>query len=337
MSLRSRRSDRRRASGPGVVLRNVGPAIVLLGAIVACGGGGGSSSPIPTSSPVTQAAIVDVLPSPGTIYFGAFSNPTQVTPPPIASLTQFEAQIGRTVALTIHYYGFYDTFPGPYEANDLANGRIPIDSWDCQYPNAAIAAGNQDALITKRAQALKAYGHPVFLRYMWEMNLPATTSSRQSCYDPNTDAPNGVFSAAEFVAAWVHMRTIFLQQGVTNVVWLWNPSGGSDPGSYYPGASQVDWVGFDKYDDTSTSFAETYAQPYAWLAPIGKPMLVGETGVPAAIQPEFFAAAVATLQSQFPLIKGYVYFNANSWVVGGQGLAAFKAMAADPYFSGREP
>jgi hypothetical protein len=323
-------------------LRNGIIAAMLAGAIVACGGGGGGSgAPAAPTAPSSLPTVQNVVPAAGSIYLGAFSNPTQVTPPPIAALTAFEAQIGRTVAITPHYYGFYDTFPGPYEADDSVHNRMPIDSWDCEVPDAAIAAGNQDALIRKRADALKEYGKPVMLRYMWEMNLPANQFFRQLCYDPATDSPNGIFSATEFIAAWDRMRQIFLQEGATNVIWLWNPSGSNDPLRYYPGPSEVDWIGFDKYDDTSTPFAETYAQSYDWLAPLGKPIVVGETGAAAAIQSTFFESAVATLKSQYPLVKGYVYFNSagptNSWVIAPSALGAFKLMAADPYFSAKVP
>jgi hypothetical protein len=275
------------------------------------------------------------------MYLGAFANPSHVDPVPIGALASLEAQIGRKVALTQHYYGFYDDFPGPYEADDLANGRIPIESWNCQVSNAEIAAGHQDATIRKRADALKAYRKPIFLRYMWEMNIPAKPSFRQGCYDPATDAPNGVFSAPQYIAAWIHIRQIFAVVGATNVVWLWNPDGRNNPLPYYPGASQVDWVGFDLYDDADLSFADLYRQIYGWLTPLGKPILVGETGADPAIQPAFFSSAVNTLQTQYPLIRGYVYFDApgpaKNWVLGGAGLEAFKRMAADPYFSANGP
>jgi len=324
------------------VVRNIVISALLAGAIVACGGGGGGTGPsTPPATPSSLPTVQNVVPAAGSIYLGAFSNPTQVTPPPIAALSTFESQIGRTVAITAHYYGFYDTFPGAYEADDAAHGRMPIDSWDCEVPNAAIAAGNQDALIRARADALKAYGRPILLRYMWEMNLPSNQFFRRICFDPATDGTNGVFSATEFIAAWIHMREIFLAEGATNVVWLWNPSGSNDPLRYYPGNSQVDWVGFDKYDDTSTPFAVTYQQSYGWLAPLNKPMLVGETGAAAPIQAAFFAAAVNTLKTQYPLIKGYVYFNSagptNSWVISPASLPAFRLMAANPYFAAHAP
>jgi hypothetical protein len=67
-------------------------------------------------------------------------------------------------------------------------------------------------------------------------------------------------------------------------------------------------------------------------------MIIGETGAMAAMQPSFFGAAVSSLQTNYPQIKGYVYFDAGPvWSLSPAGLAAFTTMAADPYFSATAP
>ncbi len=322
-------------------------AALLLLALAACGEGtpggpqGTPGTPIPAASN-TPAPLV-LLPPAGSIYLGAYVNPSNTPSPPPSVTAAFESSIGRKLALNTHYYGFYDTFPGPYEADDAAHGRIPIDSWDCQPSNAAIASGLQDTTIRARADAIKAYGKPIFLRYMWEMNLPSNQFFRHVCYDPATDLPNGQFSPQEYIAAWDRIRAIFAQEGVGNVVWLWNPDGGNNPISYYPGNGEVDWVGFDEYDTVDVSFAQTYQQAYQWLSKYGKPIMVGETGANAATQPAFFGSAVATLQTQFPSIEAYVYFDSknpafvNSWVIPSANVPAFAAMATNAYLSARTP
>ncbi len=289
----------------------------------------------------TIVAGPDIVPANGA-YLGAYVDTSGVNPPPESDLTTFESQIGRTVALTQHYYAFYDVFPGAAETSDAASGRISIDSWDCQPSNASIAGGKQDAWIRKRADAFKAFGRPIFLRYMWEMNLASSSSFRGLCYDSATDLPNGIFSPTEYIAAWDRLRALFAQEGATNVVWLWNPAGTIDPLPYYPGGSEVDWVGFDKYDVASVSFSDTYKGPYGFLQPLGKPIMVGETGAAAAIQPSYFAAAVPALQSTYPQIRAFVYFDSSSgfkgdWTLSPAGLSAFAAMGADPYFAATPP
>jgi hypothetical protein len=317
-------------------------AFVAFGAaLAACGGGGGGAGPGPgnTAGP-TNPPAPNVVPS-GAIYLGAFVNTSGVNPPPASDITTLETEIGRTLALSLHYHGFYDVFPGAVEAADAAAGRIPIESWNCQYPNSAIAAGNQDTAIRQRADALKAFGKPIFLRYMWEMNAPSSANYRSTCWSATTDDPNGIFSPTQFIAAWDHIRAIFAQEGASNVIWVWCPTAQTDPSAYYPGASEVDWVGFDKYDGTNATFAATFQTAYGYFSNLGKPLLIDETGANAANQPAFFAAAPTTLQTQYPLIKGLVYFDASgdtgAWVLTTAGLSAFATMGADPYFSAMGP
>jgi hypothetical protein len=322
-------------------------AAFLALALSACGEGGGlPSSPPTTNQPsggATSAPANLLIPPKGSIYLGGYIDPEGVAPQQISDLTAFESAIGRHLALSTHYYAFYQAFPGAYETNDVENGRIPIDSWDCQPANASIAAGNQDTALRARADAIKAFGYPIFLRYMWEMNIPANQYFRSTCYDPATDLPNGQFSPQEYIAAWNHIRAIFAQEGVTNVIWLWNPSGTTDAATYYPGSNEVDWIGVDRYDTTDVSFGQTYQLAYGWLAPYGKPILVGETGADATTQPAFFAAAAATLRASYPLIKAYVYFDSadsnavNSWVIPDSNIPFFAAMAQQPYMSAMAP
>lgn len=320
--------------------------LALAVALGGCGGGGTGSipaPPAPTSSPSLPPVpgSPNLVPAAGSIYLGAFVNtagPGAATP---AMLANFEGQIGRKVALSMHYRGWDVAFPGSDEADDLQNGRVPVISWDCGIPNAQVAAGAADATIALHADAVKAYGKPMFIRYMWEMNLPQALNGRGRCYDPATDLAGGVFSPAQFIAAWQHIRTIFAAHGAKNVVWLFNPSGGGtvDSTPYYPGDSQVDWVGIDQYDRADVPFAQAYSL-YATLAPFNKPMLIAETGANPVNQVAFFGSAKAALQSQFPLIKGFMYFDsagAVDWHLTAAGTSAFATMASDPYFSAAPP
>ncbi len=316
-------------------------ALALGLALAACsGGGGGGGAAAPTPTPTAPPANL-IVPPAGSIYLGAYVNTSGAKVALISDLTAFESQVGRKMVLTEHYYGFYASFPTAAETEDLSEGRVPIESWGCAPSNASIAAGLADAAILARAQALRAFGKPIFVRYEWEMNLPTGANDRGDCYDPATDEPNGMFSPTEFIAAWQHIHAIFATAGASNVIFLWNPSGITNGTPYYPGSDYVDWVGLDKYDLQSVSFKQTYQVPYAQLAVLGKPMLIGETGAYAPIQPSFFAAAAATLQSDFPLVKGWVYFDANGlahdWEISGSGISAFATMGAQPYFAAQPP
>jgi len=308
-------------------------ALASFALLTGCGGGGASAD---SSSGPHFTGNAPLIPS-GGIYLGAFVN-AGGTAPLGQQLTQFESQIGRTLALSGHYYGWSSPFPTQAEQNDAAVGRIPVISWNCGPPNAQVAAGDDDANIIAHATALKAYGGPVFLRYLWEMNLGAEANNRTSCYDPASDSPGGEFSPTEFIAAWNHIRAIFVAQGAKNVAFLWNPGGGGiNPGFYYPGGSNVDWVGIDEYDRTNVPFADVY-DLYAAEIGYNKPIMVGETGANAAYQPVFFSDAAAVLKTTFPAIKGYMYFDAegkDDWRLSSAGITSFAAFANDPYLAGR--
>ncbi len=320
-------------------------AAACLAVVTACSGGGASSqssfAPAPPLGaapgiPGTSPAGPNLVPPSGSIYLGAFVN-AGGGGSDAARIAAFETQVGRTMALSLHYYGWTSNWPGADENADARAGRIPVISWNCGVPNAAVASGTQDANVAARAAAVKAYGRPIFVRYQWEFNLPAD-DPRQPCYDPATDAADRTFSPTEFVAAWQHIRSIFARVGATNAVWLWNPSGAvPNAALYYPGADQVDWVGIDQYDRSDESFAATY-WGYPALAAFGKPMLITETGALPENQVSFLQAAAPTLMTQMPAVKGFIYFDASGhvdWRLTPAGIAAFAAMARNPYLGAR--
>jgi hypothetical protein len=305
----------------------------VLAAVACCAGCGGAiSSPqstSPTRGPLPTPTPVGLeTPAAGKIYLGAYS----------ANALTLEAEIGRKLAMNMHYLQWTDSFPSGAEDADSAAGRLPIDSWNCQLTDAQIAAGQGDPLITTRALAIKNFGHPVFLRYLWDMNLPASTLGRSSCLSPSTDNANGTFSATQFIAAWQHIHAIFAQQNVTNVIWVWSvSSAGGNPAPYYPGDAYVDWVGVDAYDATGAGFAPTIAPIYALTVGYHKPIVIAETGESPTLQPAFFAAAGSTLPTQFPAVNGLIYYDAvfagANWLLSAGGLSAFATFGAEPYLS----
>jgi hypothetical protein len=330
-----------RCSAESVVLRFVFYTLVFsmlmpIG-LGGCGGGGSSSpavasAPTPLTSPLTAGLAT---PAPGTIYLGGFINPSGSAYGNTPSNTEaFETQIGRKLALDLQFSAFGTKFGNLEEQNDYANGRIPIFSWNCGATNAEVAAGAVDSTLLLQADAVKTYGWPVFIRYLWDMNLPATNFARTGCYDPSTDQKH-YFSPTEFIAAWTHVRQIFAQAGVTNAIWLWTVSAtGTNPLAYYPGPGLVDWVGFDSYDLTNTSLSATLQPMYSVLTPLNKPLMVSETGAGEAVQTAFFTGAAQTLQTQFPLVKGFVYYDGigtQDWRIAPAALPAFTTFAKSSY------
>jgi hypothetical protein len=267
-------------------------------------------------------------------------------------VVELEARLGRRLAINHHFYPWRRPFPTWRERVDLAVGRIPMISWNGTFTD-RIAAGEEDLLVRARAAAVRVLGRPVLLRWFWEM-------------DGNAKA-EWVRSPAGFVAAWRHLHDLFAAEGANNAVWVWCPNADAFAGArggvdqYYPGDQYVDWLCADGYNwapgrrgDRWQSFAEIFGAFYAWTAPKGKPLMVGEFGVQERAPGEkarWIANAGRAVRDRFPALAALVYFNENKleeeqrgdkrydWRIqtSPSAEAAFRALAADPYFRAGQP
>jgi endoglucanase len=266
------------------------------------------------------------------------------------SLLDFEAMIGRKVGIDHHYYAWGD-IPGSSPQWDLDNGRTPLISLggDTTFPGFdAVNNGSQDAYIHSFAQRLKSYAKPLFFRPWYEMNgdwfpWDGTHNNTAGAYD----------GPAKLVQAWKRVHDIFVQEGATNVAWVWSPDAEDNPSAawnhwanYYPGDAYVDWVGIDGYNWGTTqswsswqSFASIFAAVYADYATT-KPIMVAETSSCdlGGDKGQWIAGASSSIKSQFPALKAVVWFDSNrncNWRVDSSqsSLDAYRAMGADPYFN----
>jgi hypothetical protein len=340
-----------------LVLRIAAFAFLMFG-VSACGETSnvltaGTPAPATTRAPLTTPAVAGLFtPQPGSAFFGAFVNTTGLlngsTPEDVALVEQ---QLGRQLLLHMTYLAFTESLSNNKLLDDFVNYRVPIVSWNCQYPDATIASGQYDLQINLAATQAKNFGGPMFVSYFWSPNLPTSSmqdlaTSRLGCWSPEAgDLPKQIVSPTQFIAAWQHIHSIFDKVGATNVIWLWIVS--SDPNSvaampYYPGNQWVDWVGMNSFDSNGGSFSSTFSNLYSTLAPLNKPIMISQTGAVAAQQQSFFSSAVPTLQSQFPLVKAFCYYdsvdyiiNENAdWRVSAAAFPAFAALANSPYMAG---
>lgn len=336
-------------------------AIVLFVlALAGCGEGSNGPGSFATSSPTAvrtpmAAPVVAGLftPAPGSIYFGAYVNTSGLigggTPADTADL---EAELNRTLTLHTQFITFPGSLSGSRILDDYMHFRVPVIAWNCEYPDVQIASGQWDTQIAQSAAQAKGFGAPMFVSFFPDANLPNTSEpqpgaggNRVRCWDGKTDQRDGDFSPTEFIAAWQHVHTMFVNAGATNVIWVWITS--ADPAAqapmqYYPGDQFVDWVGMDAFDLNGGSFASTFAAPYAALSGIGKPMMIANTGVSGAAQQQFFSAGAAALKSQFPQIKAFLYYDGvdysntenQDFRVAPSAFTSFSAFANDPYLAG---
>ena len=223
--------------------------------------------------------------------------------------------------------GGYCTFPS-YEMTTVRNhGVISVFDWADRTSNgseintdAQIAAGAQDRYLTQWAEAAKAWGHPFFLRFDWEMN---------GNWFPWSPGLNGN-TARDYVAMWRHVHDIFTNVGATNVSWVWCPN--VDPNnimtrlsSLYPGNAYVDWTCVDAYNGDipywrsfSTLFTNTYNAITGTIAPT-KPMIIAEVASTESggSKSRWIADMLNELPRSFPRVRGFLWFDMSMSGPGG--------------------
>src|SRR4051794_11515931 len=202
---------------------------------------------------VQNATSEPLLPAngPSSVYWGAWiGNQLTGTESPwdMNAVSRFEGMASKPLSL-IHFAApfancssspcsFYG-WPTTPMNNIRAHGSIPFFSWSSQsIPWAAsepdfqlsdVISGRYDAYIRSFATSAKAWGHPFFLRFNWEMNGNWFAWGSGA----NGNQPG------EYVAAWRHVHDIFASVGANNASWVWCPN--VDPGrvmapiaSFYP-------------------------------------------------------------------------------------------------------
>jgi hypothetical protein len=258
------------------------------------------------------------------------------------SIRAVETQLGRKLGLDHHFFPWGKTIPGWQAGWDHANGRAPMVTWG-DVDVAAINAGTHDAYIQGRADAFKAVGQPVFLRWFAEMDADAKSAMARS--------------PAEYISAWRRIHNTFTQRGATNVAWVWCPTAyGFKTGraqTFYPGDAYVDWLCADGYNwapernGAPWNAFETIFDPfYDWGLTTGKPMMAGETGVMernTGEKAQWIRDAYDTARVRYPEMKAIVYFDAVRYEHGGTydwridtspgALQALAQAAAAPHFS----
>jgi hypothetical protein len=210
-----------------------------------------------------------------------------------------------------------------------APNAIPMITWNAQtgwsadsasyagITTKSVNSGLLDAYITSYAEAVKAYGKPVFIR-------PICGEVNGSWWRNCSPKANPALTKQDYIYAFQRVADIFRKRGATNVAWLWNlntfpPNANwnidADIKSYYPGDAFVTWVSVDHYD---------YG-PASWLDPEvdfaqqkGKPVYVAEWGVRHSASKLTPTGQQAWLESMFSYfeshstIKAVQYYDYNS-------------------------
>jgi hypothetical protein len=274
----------------------------------------------------------------GPLYWGAWIG-SQLTgdeaPWDMGAVAKFEGMAGKGASIVNFSSPFADCskapcsfykFPAAEMETIRAHGSVPFFSWASQStpanPNepdfqlADVIEGHHDAYIREFAEAAKAWGHPFFLRFNWEMN---------GNWFGWSEGANGN-QPGQYVAAWRHVHDIFTQVGATNATWVWCPN--VDPGnklqdlaSLYPGDAYVDWTGLDGYNwgtnpasprgwmSFDDLFESTYDRIVETIAP-GKPLIISEVGCSeyGGSKAAWIADALESARTEYPQLRGLLWF-----------------------------
>ncbi|MDX6609633.1 MAG: hypothetical protein QOF85_1558 [Solirubrobacterales bacterium] len=207
-----------------------------------------------------------------------------------------------------------------------------------------IATGKYDAYFRKEADAVRALGMTVMIRFAHEMNLLS------SDWGPNKAGNTG----SAYADAWRHIVTVFREEGANNVKWVWAPNvdyGGRPFNQFYPGDEWVDYVGLDGYNwgssggESFASFSKIFASSYTTITQLStKPLIVSETaaseagGNKAAWIEETF---LRTIPQTMPRISAVIWFSENKerdWPVNSSqaSLDAYRKVVASTLWGGTQ-
>jgi mannan endo-1,4-beta-mannosidase len=280
------------------------------------------------SGPAVRAVLPSLptaIPTPQSktgYYIGVFQHGAPET---YAGITAFTKTTGVRPRLVSYYSGWSEPFQVGFAAEAARHGALPlvqIDPTDVSL--AAIAAGQYDEYLRSYADSVRSYGHRVILGFGHEMNGHWYSWGYRHT------------SAAVFVAAWRHIVDVFRQQGANNVTWMWtvnimHPGGGiPSPTRWWPGSSYVNWIGLDGYyQQPSWTFASMFGPTIKIVHALSRvpiPILISETGAPAAYQPTKIADLFAGIRDYGLL--GFVWFDTNhvkDWNISSPAaIAAFR-------------
>jgi hypothetical protein len=332
--------------------------------------------PAPTpEQPTTPAPEPEPTPAPNptphSIFWGAWIGKqlTGEQPPwDMGAATKFEEMAGKKLSI-LNFSAPFANCPTSggscsfynFPVNEMnairSHGAIPFYSWASQSipstrtePNfqlSDVIAGTYDSYIRKFAEAAKAWGHPFFLRFDWEMN---------GGWFPWSEGVNGNKSG-EYITAWRRVHDIFTAVGATNVSWVWCPN--VDPTndfqnleSLYPGDKYVDWTGLDGYNwgtnpakpDRWRSFDQLYKSTYDTIANTvapSKPLMISEIGSTedGGSKAAWIQDALAKIPNSYPKIRGVLWFeqfdDGMDWPIetSSSATSAFAAGIQNPAYT----
>jgi hypothetical protein len=316
----------------------------------------------PPSGTVTGSAppTANVTPAPiRRIALGAYISDAPSDPAKIDAYAKLTGAMPHIVM----WYQAWETEFGAFDPKSAdavrSRGAMPIISWepwigksnDADWALSTIIGGAHDTYIRQWTRAVAAWGHPIYVRLMYEMN------GRWTSWSPGLIGN----TADQFVLAWRHIVDIARNQGANNIRWVWAPNvDNGDPllspyPSVYPGDDYVDWVGLDGFNwgtsklttswvDVSTTFQRSVDKLRALT---DKPMMISEIGSTelGGDKAAWITSGFAQIVTDMPEVQAVTWFDSSDprravdWRIdsSASSLDAFRAVATSDAFSGILP
>lgn len=264
----------------------------------------------------------------------------------LTALKQYEADAGHHCAIAAAWlnfgtaggsdYGTWGTATGnqafAWMKAVVAHGSIPFITWSptgstIAAPNlSSILNGSQDSYLQSVGTQIAAYGGPLMIRMMHEMNGTWYTH-----WSPG-QTDSGLFITPElYRQAWRYIVDKIRAQGAANVQWVycpnkWSATSEANAMDQFPGHGYVNWIGIDGYNNQNSTgwslfnalFAYSYNAIVGNSAYNGIPIMIPETGcspsgstshTKASWYADVFNPASATGIFNYPRIRAWIHFN----------------------------
>ena len=242
------------------------------------------------------------------------------------SVAAFGQQAGQPVRYVLDYLGPSQPFPAQLGAAAAAHGAAPVLQLEPSMSMQQVAAGGDDAYLSRLAAQVHAYGHAVVLSFAPEAN----GNWYQWGY---TRTP-----AAEYQAAWAHVMHVF--RADRNVTWMDTlnrtyPGAGPTKDYIVPGASIIGVDAYYEYPHATFSnvFGKTLRQIRAATS---KPVMISETGV-GQVNGQAQSLPGLVRGARASGVTGLIYFNLDqgsgsvhhqNWALTAAGAAALRTSLA---------
>jgi hypothetical protein len=283
---------------------------------------------------------------------------------PRDAVAHLEQAIGRELALIRVYKSWNEAFPTDHDrwlrdsGHTLVLSVAPrwLDGSPIPWRTIANAAPGSSLYqdIQDWADRIKAFGATVYFSFH---------------HEPEDENLQVMGTPADFADAWRKVVTVFRDEGVTNTRFVWiltaytfARTDARQASAWYPGDEYVDAIGADGYnffgcrDGVATSW-RSFAQIFEPVRQFGllhpsEPLMIAEFGsVEDPAEPgrkaQWITDAQATLRlPEWSQFRTVLYWHSQSrttppcrfWLdTSDSALAAFTALASDPYFLGIGP